>query len=81
MKATKKEKVIDKELISHLLMLEAEQQEQVIIYIKDLLTKDEMNRRADASERDIAEGKTITADQFSRDFENWKKEKRRSLTR
>ncbi len=77
----KKEKVIDKELISHLLLLEVEQQDKVLAYIKDLLTQDEMNRRADASEKEIAEGKTVTADQFSRDFENWKREKRSSIIR
>ncbi|TRX61436.1 hypothetical protein FNH22_05110 [Fulvivirga sp. M361] len=75
------EKVIGKELISHLLLLENDQQEKVLTYIKDLLNKDEMNRRADVSERDIAEGKTITSSQFNKDFENWKKAKRNSVTR
>lgn len=34
-------KAIDKELISHLLMLESSQQEKVLAYIKDLLTSEE----------------------------------------
>ena len=69
-------KVIDKELISHLLMLESDQQEKVLTYIKDLLTTEEMNRRAGLSEQDIAAGKTISSEQFKSDFENWKKQKR-----
>lgn len=75
------EKVIGKELISHLLLLETDQQEKVLTYIKDLLAQDEVNRRADASEHDISEGKTITSDQFNQDFEHWKKAKRNSVTR
>ena len=72
-------KVIDKELISHLLRLEADQQELVLAYIKDLLTNDKMNREADASERAIEEGKVKSFDQFNSDFENWKIRKRRSM--
>ena len=72
-------KVIDKELISHLLRLEADQQEMVLAYIKDLLTNEEMNRRADASEKAIEAGKVKSFDQFNSDFENWKVQKRRSM--
>jgi len=70
---------IDKELISHLLLLETNQQEAVLDYIKNLLTSEEMNRRAEASEQAIAAGKVKTFDQFNADFENWKAQKRASL--
>jgi len=70
---------IDKELISHLLLLETNQQEAVLDYIKNLLTSEEMNRRAEASEQAIAAGKVKTFDQFNTDFENWKAQKRASL--
>ncbi|MEM6525969.1 MAG: hypothetical protein AAF693_19375 [Bacteroidota bacterium] len=76
MKAVKIEKVIDEELISHLLMLERDQQEKVLTYIKGLLTSEEMNLRAEASEQAISEGRVKTFDQFNTDFENWKAKKR-----
>jgi len=41
--------------------------------------KQEMISRAQQSERDIAEGKTISASQFNADFQKWKKEKRESI--
>ncbi len=69
-------KVIDKELISHLLKLEVDQQEKVLAYIKELLETDEMVRRSEQSERDIAAGNTISSSQFKEDFEKWKKKKR-----
>jgi hypothetical protein len=72
-------KVIDKELISHLLRLEADQQELVLAYIKNLLTNEKMNRKTDASERAIEEVKVKSYDQFNSDFENWKIRKRRSM--
>ncbi len=72
----KMEKVIDKELISHLLRLETDQQGKVLAYIKDLLTNEEMNRRADASEKAIESGKVKSFDLFNSDFENWKAQKR-----
>ena len=68
--------LIDKELISHLLMLEANQQEAVLNYIKNLLTNEEMNQRAEASEQAIASGKVESFDQFNADLENWKAQKR-----
>ncbi|MDH5400222.1 MAG: hypothetical protein OEX02_18865 [Cyclobacteriaceae bacterium] len=69
-------KTIDKELISHLLMLEEDQQEAVLEYIKDILSGSEINRRAGASEQAIEEGKVKTFDEFNSSFENWKKQKR-----
>jgi len=75
-KAMKMEKVIDKELISHLLMLESNQQETVLTYIKNLLTNEQMNFRAEASEQAIASGKVKSFNQFNTDFENWKIQKR-----
>jgi hypothetical protein len=68
--------VINKELISHLLKLEADQQDQVLRYVKDMLTTAEMQRRADASEMDIKAGRVKDFEQFSTDFENWKKQRR-----
>jgi len=70
--------VINKDLISHLLKLEADQQDQVLNYVKDLLVTAEMQRRADASEMDINTGKVKEFEQFSKDFENWKKERRQN---
>ncbi len=72
-------KVIDKELISQLLRLEPDQQEVVLAYIKNLLTNEEMNRRAEASEKAIESGNIKSFDQFNADFENWKNQKRRSM--
>lgn len=42
------------------------------------LQKLEMIRRAEQSEKEITEGKTISAEQFNTDFQQWKKEKRLS---
>ena len=75
--------VISKELISHLVMLEADHQGKVLSYIKRLLGKKEildegreMNLRAEASERDIAAGRVKKAGTFKREFEQWQKKKR-----
>ncbi|MEQ6119840.1 hypothetical protein [Reichenbachiella sp. MALMAid0571] len=73
------DQVIDKELISHLLRLENNQQEKVLAYMKDLLIQDEMNKRADESEKAISEGRTKSFDQFNRSFEQWKANKRASM--
>ena len=67
--------VINKDLISHLLKLEADQQDLVLDYVKDLLITAEMQKRADASEKDIEAGRVKDFEQFSKDFENWKKER------
>jgi len=75
-KAMKMGKVIDKELISHLLMLESNQQETVLDYIKNLLSNEQMNFKAEASEQAIASGKVKSFNQFNTDFENWKVQKR-----
>jgi len=69
---------VNKELISHLLKLESDQQEKVLAYIKDMLIADEMNKRAEMSEKAIAEGKTITMDEFDKDFEQWIAKKKAS---
>lgn len=71
--------VIDKELISQLLRLEESQQEMVLAYIKSLLTNEEMNRRAEASEKAIESGKTKSFDMFNSDFESWKARKRGNM--
>lgn len=60
---------VNKELISLLLKLESDQQEQVLAYIKDLLIISEMNARAERSEKDIAAGNTISIEDFEQDFE------------
>ena len=67
------ENVIDKELISHLLMLESDQQEKVLAYIKELLKSDEMVQRAIASKKAIEEGNTITLEEFKQRIDHkWK---------
>jgi len=69
------EKVIGKELISHLLRLEKDQQEKVLAYIKHLLDNDEINYRAELSEKAISSGDVKSFNQFNNDFESWKAEK------
>lgn len=78
--------VISKELLSHLVMLEAEHQDKVLSYIKRLLGKEEildesleMDSRAEASERDIAAGRVKKAETFKREFELWQKKKRAGM--
>ena len=77
---------ISKELLGHLVMLEASHQGKVLSYIKHLLGNDdildeglEMNRRAEASERDIAVGRIKNSETFKREFEQWQKKKRASM--
>ena len=70
------EKMIDKELLSQLLKLESQQQEMVLAYIKELLARDEINKRVEASERAIEKGEFKTFDQFNADFENWKTQRK-----
>ena len=72
-------KVIDKELISHLLKLESNQQEKVLAYIKEMLVTDEMNERAEDSEKAIEKGEVKSFDQFNDSFEQWKLHKRKSI--
>ena len=80
------ENVVSKELLSHLVMLEAEHQGKVLSYIKRLLGKEdildedwEINGRAEASERDIATGRVKKAETFKREFEQWQKKKRTGM--
>ena len=80
------ENVISKELLSHLVMLEAEHQSKVLTYIKQLLGKEgvldedvEMNRRAEASEKDIAAGRVKKGETFKREFAQWQKKKRSGM--
>ena len=80
------ENVISKELLSHLVMLEAEHQGKVLSYIKRLLGKEdilnedwEMNRRAEASEKDISTGRVKKAETFKREFEQWQKKRRTGM--
>ena len=77
---------ISKELLSHLVMLEAEHQGKVLSYIKGLLGKAEildeelkMNSRAEESERDIAAGWVKKATTFKQEFEQWQKKKRAGM--
>jgi hypothetical protein len=78
--------VVSKELLSHLVLLEAEHQGKVLLYIKRLLGKEEildegleMNQRASSSERDIASGRVKRGNTFKRDFEQWQKKKRANM--
>ena len=80
------ENVVSKELLSHLVMLEAKHQGKVLSYIKRLLSKEdildedwEMNRRAEASEQDIASGRVKKAETFKREFAQWQKKKRSGM--
>ena len=72
------DQAIDKELISHLLRLENNQQEKVLAFMKDLLVSDEMNKRSEESEKAIVEGRTKSFEQFNQGFEQWKANKRAS---
>jgi len=80
------ENVISKELLSHLVLLESEHQGKVLSYIKRLLNKEdildeeqEMNSRAEASERDIAAGRVKKAETFKREFVQWQKKRRTAM--
>ncbi len=73
------EKVVDKELIFQLLKLKSAQQEKVLAYIKDLQIIDEMNRRAEQSEKEIAAGNTVSMNDFDKGFEQWIAKKRASI--
>jgi hypothetical protein len=70
---------IDKELLSHLLKLETAQQESVLVYIKKLLDTEEMNKRAEVSEQEISYGLVKSENEFKKDFENWKEERRKNI--
>jgi hypothetical protein len=77
---------ISKELLTHLVLLEEENQGKVLSYIKGLLGKEaaldedlEMNKRAAASERDIAKGNVKSAATFKLEFEKWQKKKRADM--
>lgn len=70
---------INKELLGELLKLEENQQEKVLEYIKGLLSKEGMIKRVELSEKEIAEGNTISSEQFNNEFELWKKGKRESI--
>jgi hypothetical protein len=69
------ENVIDKELIGYLLLLENEQQEKVLDFIKTLLENEKMNIRAGKSEKAIELGEFKTFENFNSDYKNWKREK------
>ena len=80
------ENTISKELLSHLALLESEHQGKVLSYIKRLLNKEEvldeeqeMNNRAEASERDIAVGRVKKAATFRQDFLRWQKKRRAGM--
>jgi hypothetical protein len=79
------ENSISKELLSQLVLLEPEHQGKVLSYIKKLLNNEafdesqEMNVRAEASERDIAAGRTKKAETFKQDFAQWQKKKRAAM--
>jgi hypothetical protein len=73
------EKVINKDLLSHLLLLESDQQKKVLGFIKELIKKDEMNYMAEASEKAIESNHTKSFKDFNNDFESWKMKKRLNL--
>lgn len=73
------DKTIDKELMDHLLRLEADQQEMVLGYIKNLLLSEEMNNRAECAEEDVKAGRTKTLQQFDQEFEEWKLQRRANM--
>lgn len=75
-KSNRMEKAIGKELISYLLKLEVGQLEKVLAYIKEILSEDEINSRAEDSEVAISTGKVKSFEEFNNDFENWKEQKR-----
>lgn len=67
--------VIEKDLLNYLLKLEEEQQQLALNYIKELLIKQEMTKRALKSEQDIAEGRVRTLDEFKSEAKEWIKKK------
>jgi len=80
-------KEIDIDLINQFAQLEKTQQEKVLAYVQELREgsdifskpgKEDMQNRAEASEKDITTGQTKSAHQFKADFESWKKKARSS---
>ena len=51
-------------------------EETSIRQLEIAITEIEMNTRAEASEEDIAEGRTRSYDEFSKDVKEWLKEKK-----
>ena len=71
--------IIAKELISHLVKLGSEQQEQVLSYVKEILVEQEMNRRATMSEEEIKNGLVIDLHDFDTEFQEWKKSRQHTI--
>lgn len=73
------EKVINKDLLSHLLLLESDQQDKVLDFIKELIQKQDINFNALQSEKAIESNLTKSFKDFNNDFESWKMKKRANL--
>ena len=57
-------------------LLELFNNEQAPVSNQDTQLKFEMNKRAAASEQDIAEGRTTSSTEFKRKVQDWKQQKR-----
>ncbi|WP_339869941.1 hypothetical protein [uncultured Algoriphagus sp.] len=72
------ENSIDKALLNKLSKLESDQQEQVLIFVNELLDAEQIQQRSKASEKSIYKNEVKSFSQFNEDFEAWKIQKKNS---
>jgi hypothetical protein len=68
---------INRDLLQELEKLGEGQQEKVLTFTREMLTSEEMDRRANLSEEAISGGKVKSFDQFDRGFEEWMAQKKK----
>lgn len=73
------EKEINKDLLSHLLLLKSDEQDEVLSFIKELIQKQDINFNALQSEKAIESKQMKSFKDFNNDFELWKMKKRLNL--
>ncbi|WP_373496366.1 hypothetical protein [Aquiflexum sp.] len=73
------ENVINKDLLSHLLLLESDEQEKVLDFIKELIQKQVININALESEKAIESNQMKSFKDFNNDFELWREGKNNGL--
>lgn len=69
---------VEKEILENLSKLDEEKQRQVLNYVLDILTTEEMNQRAAVAEEAVKYGDVKTFDVFNAEFKAWQEQKRKS---
>ncbi|MEQ8416838.1 MAG: hypothetical protein RIE86_23270 [Imperialibacter sp.] len=72
---------INRDLLQELEKLGEGQQEKVLTFTREMLTSEEMDRRANLSEEAISGGKVKSFGQFDRGFEEWMAQKKKNDTK